>query len=766
MGRGRKNKEAAEPLIYYFKGRKKRRFLALRIAVKVFLSLFVFGMTAGFVLAVFVYYKYGDELLLYYDDAVKAVAQSSPDMFKGNQTGYVYDSAGSLLVKLKSAKDSEYVTADEVPESVLNAFVAIEDKRFWSHHGVDWKSTLNAAYLLVKNDGEVKRGGSTITQQLARNEFLSFEVSYERKLREIFTALQLEKKYSKKQILEFYINDIYYANQYYGIGAAAKGYFGKGIDELDYGEVAFLCAIPNNPTYYDPRTNFDHTISRRNLILREMYSQGYLTEQEYLTSVNAVTKLVDPVQTFYNYQSSYALDCAVRSFMEISGFEFRYTFDNMDDFHRYRKKYRIAYEEAKGMLYAGGYKVYTSLNADVQNALQDSLNENLAEFTDKTEEGEFVVQGAGTVIDNEAGLVLATVGGRSDGGENIYTLNRAFQSFKQPGSTIKPLIVYTPAMEAGYTPDSIVNDSPIEDGPKNSNEKYMGNISLRTAVEKSKNVVAWRLFEEIKPETGLSKLSKMQFTRIVPDDYTIAASLGGLTYGVSTVEMASAYSCLANDGIYREPTCIVKIENRNGVNVMPKTESVSVFSRNAAHQMIDVLQGVGLRGTAAGLSLGSDMPVACKTGTTNEQKAGWFCGTTPYYSVAVYVGADREITIDNLWGNTYPCYVWRDIQSYLNSGKEVVQFDTSVYDDVVIEGNVADYGSSGDEQSKQNSFAEEQTMSEPAPEQEPAPEPVPALEPESTPDPTPEQEPAQAPEPEPEPEPAHEQEELDSLILE
>lgn len=591
---------------------------------------------------------------LWFDDSMSIAAQSKPEDFCSGETSYVYDEEGTVLLKLKADKDTIYVEYKVLPDDIKNAFVAIEDKRFYQHKGVDWASTVNAAFLLVKNKGEVQRGGSTITQQLARNAYLSFTVSYERKIREIFLALGLEQRYSKEQILEFYINSINFGNGYFGIGAAAKGYFGKTVDKLSLSEIAFLCAIPNNPTFYNPRTNFDHTISRRNTILHEMYQQGYIGSKAYTTAVQDKICVKSEDNLEYGYKASYALNCTVKEFMKLARFKFEYKFATDADYSRYKEEYNQAYEEALYTLKTGGYSVTVSLNGSTQQIAQEALDSELSKFS-----ADSGMQGALTVVDNSTGLVLASVGGSSSVEGTSLGLNRAYQSYKQPGSTIKPIVVYTPAIEYGYDANSRVEDNPIEDGPKNSDGKYSGMIPLRTAVEKSKNVVAWRLFEELTPEKGLSYAVNMHFSSLVPEDYTQSAALGGLTYGVTTEEMAGAYAALANHGYWREPTCITSIKDKDGKEIYEGSLGRGIYSKLAADSMTDVLKGVSTNGTARGLKLSNGAEFACKTGTTNENKTAWFCGYTKQYTVAVYVGADdNKCTVKDLWGGTYPARIW------------------------------------------------------------------------------------------------------------
>ena len=590
--------------------------------------------------------------------------------FQTAQTGYIYAEDGSELLKLKQDKDVTYVKYADLTESVLDAFVAIEDKRFYQHNGVDWASTMKAVYNIAST-GESSRGGSTITQQLARNVYLTFEQSYERKIREIFLAINLEKKYSKEEILEFYINSINFGNGYYGIGAAAKGYFNKNVSELSLDEVAFLCAIPNNPSYYNPIVHYEHTIKRRNIILEEMYKQVKLSQKDYLASCNTSSKISETIVEYDDYAASYALYCSVKTIMkDVYNFQFRSVFKSDEDYEQYKKEYSEVYGIAKSELYSGGYRVYTSLNVKTQHELQQEFNSALSDFQDKTENGDYLVQGAATVIDNNTGYVIAVIGGRSNDSKSLG-FNRAFQGYQQPGSCIKPLVVYAPAIDTlDYTADTIVADVPLEGGPANSGDSYSGYINLRTAIEKSKNVVAYQVYNELGPTVGLQYLQNMSFSRIVPSDYNLSSGIGGLTHGVSTVEMASAYSALENFGVWREPTCVKEITDSEGNRINSERNSKIVYSHYAAANMTDILKGVLIRGTAAGLELNGGHEGAGKTGTTNENKVAWFCGYTHYYTIACYVGADNPVEIKGLYGGTYPARIWQNLQNKLLDGLE------------------------------------------------------------------------------------------------
>ncbi len=651
--------------------KKQRKHPKLWLGFKVVLLLFLLTILVG---GIIFYFKYGKDIFAMQDEAKALVKASSTETFRASETSIVYNNKGNEIAKLKGDKDSYYVESDNLPQYAKDAVIVTEDKKFYSHNGIDMKGIMRAFWALIKNNGEKKQGASTITQQLARVIFLSTKKTYERKIKEIFIARELEKKYTKDQILEFYLNSIYYMNGYYGLEAASRGYFNKSCNELSLAQIAFLSAIPNNPTVYDPLKNFDNTVKRKNRILDQMLEDKAITQVQYDEAYNEKIKLNmqevikrDYIQTFVSY-------CAIRELMKVNGFEFRNDFDTKKERKQYEKEYEEEYSIAQQMLKNNGYKIYTSIDLKKQKKLQHAVNSNLSAFKEKETNGTYKMQGSAVCLDNKSGRVVAIVGGRSQETEG-YSLNRAFQSFRQPGSSIKPLIVYTPTLERGSTASTTVHDYKFKGGPSNSDGTYSGYISMRYAVEKSKNTVAWQLFDELKPEVGLQYLLDMNFSKIVKSDYYLSASLGGLTYGTSTLEMASAYSALENDGKYREPTCIVKILDGEGKEIVSDhVEQQTIYKKDAAHSMTDILTGVITRGTARGLGLDNGQPSAGKTGTTNDKKDGWFCGYTPYYTTAVWVGYDSPKTVDDLYGSTYPGRIWHDYMSELHKNLEVKKF--------------------------------------------------------------------------------------------
>lgn len=626
------------------------------------------------VVGIVFYVKYGRDIFRMQDEAIQLIKNSTEETFRESETTIAYNSKGKQIAVLKGDKDSYYLPIDEIPQYVKDAFIVTEDKKFYSHNGIDAEGIVRAVWVQIQNKGEITQGASTITQQLARGIFLNTEKTYERKIKEIFIAMEIEKKYNKDQILEFYLNSIYFSNGYYGIEAAAKGYFSSSCKDLSLSQLCFLCAIPNNPTLYDPIEKKENTLKRRNRILDQMLEDKVIMREEYDVAVNEEIELniTEPVKR--NYIQTFVTYCATKKLMEINGFQFRYDLDSEKDKSAYKEEYDEAYATAQKQLLNNGYRIYTSIDLKKQKALQQAINTNLSAFTEKGTNGIYKMQGAGVCIDNDTGRVVAVVGGRSQQTSG-YTLNRAYQSFRQPGSSIKPVIVYTPSLERDYTPDTTVNDHKFEGGPSNSNGKYSGHISLRYAVEQSKNTIAWQLFDELTPSVGLQYLLEMGFSKIDKNDYYNASSLGGLTYGCSPLEMASAYATIENDGKYREPTCIVKILDAEGNTVVADdVDEKYIYDAKAANSMVDILKGVLIRGTGAGLSLENGMTAAGKTGTTNDKKDGWFCGFTPYYTTAIWIGCDNPTPVAGLSGASYPGRTWNTFMNAIHADLEPKNF--------------------------------------------------------------------------------------------
>ncbi len=649
------------------KKKKKYRLFWFFVWMQFLLMILVVGGVAYYY-----YGGYGKQIADMKDEAVQFVRSSNENTFRSSQTSVVFDKNGEKITTLKGEKDVYYLDYEQMPVDVGAAIVSIEDKKFYQHKGIDYKAIIRAIKAMIEN-GEVTQGGSTITQQLSRTVFLNQDKTWERKVEEMFIATELEKKYNKNQILEFYINNIYFGNGYYGIQAASIGYFNKEVSQLDLSQIAFLCAIPNNPTLYDPLTNIENTLGRRDRILKNMYEDGKISESAMYLAKAEEIELKRPETEKNNYVETYTYYCAIRLLMEQDGFTFRTVFNSKEDKEAYQKNYSNMYEQCQKRLYTAGYRIYTSMDLEAQTQLQQAIDDKLKDFTEVNEEGVYKLQGAGVCIDNETGYVCAIVGGRSQDFDG-YTLNRAYQSYRQPGSAIKPLIVYTPILERGYTPDSIVVDQANEDGPSNADGVYSGEMTLRTALAKSKNSVAWQLFEEVTPKVGLSYLKAMNFSKLAVEDERLTSSLGGLTNGASPVEMAAAYATLENDGDYRMPTCIVKITDAQGNVVVSTTqEAEKIYKTTAARMVTNMMQTVIQEGTGRGLGV-SNMPSAGKTGTTNDNKDGWFAGYTPYYTASIWVGFDMPEKLPGLTGSSYPGEIWHTFMENRHQGLAPVEF--------------------------------------------------------------------------------------------
>ncbi len=662
------------PEKYRKKLRIARRKNFFRIFWRVVLIVVVALVVIFFGVNYWLYRQSGETLWSYAQEAEEIVEESSPEDFMYAESSYIYSSNGTKLAELSEDMDVTYLSYNEIPSDVVEAFVAVEDRSFWTNDGVDYSGIARVILNYIRTRGEVVEGASTITQQLARNTYLTNDKTIERKIEEIFIARDMTKKYSKEEIMEYYCNTCCFANGIYGVEDAAQQYFGCSVQELSLSETAYLCAIPNRPEYYNPLKEPQNAISRRDKILNDMEECGYITESTCLEAQSQSIEVaeVETDDSFYNYEVTYAIYCAVRALMSVDGFEFQYEFESEEEYQSYLAAYDEYYAQAKHKLYTGGYEVETTISLTAQRELQDILDEQLADFDEQNEEGIDDMQGAVTAINNETGKVTAIIGGRSQGeDEKIYSLNRAYQSYAQPGSSFKPLAVYAPALDLGYSAYSVLKNIDVEAAMASTTPEISAmsgtGVYLRNAVQQSINGCACWLFNEIGVWTGLSYVQDMNFARIMPSDYNLSAALGGLTYGVTPVEMANAYYTLENNGVYTQTDCIEHIYDSRNIDIYEEPESKEVYSEEAADEMTDILKGVLTSGTASSSDWYSysDTEAAGKTGTTNDNMAGWFCGYTPYYTISVWVGCNNPKPVEELQGATYPLAIWEESMLYL-----------------------------------------------------------------------------------------------------
>lgn len=634
-------------------------------------------------LAAFLFaYPYADKINRYRTMAREIAAGSKVEDFVCDAVTTVYDYRGEELFTYSDGNEMQYVEYGQIPQMLVNSFVVMEDRKFFEHEGIDVYAMIRAV-LANRNAGGIVQGASTITQQLARNVYLTQEVSYERKLVEVFLAMELEKKYTKEQIIEFYLNNIYFGNGYYGVAAAAKGYFNKEVSALTTGECILLSAIPNNPTRYNPLENIEAAVERAKLITSVLYQEEKIDEITYMmyyydTSSNPFGDIYQNNEndtennftTADTYVRTYVTYCAIRTFMESQGFVFKNDFQTEEEKAEYEEQYEAWYDYCQSQLYAKGLSIYTSINMDMQRKLQGYIDANVYAGDAGYENNS--LEGAGVVIDNGTGYVVAIVGGKTQEAHS-YGLNRAYQSYRQPGSAIKPLNVYTPYLMYGHTPEETVEDVYNPEGPRNAGGVYSGTITLREAVKTSKNTVAWNIYNEITTVTGTEFLIKLGFKKVYMDKMYDACALGGFTYGVSCEEMAAGFYTLQNGGNYRTPTCIIAIMG-DGVSVYNELREVTqVYTKEATDKMTSMLCSVVEEGTGRRVYEETQC-FAGKTGTTNSNKDMWFAGYSAYYTAAVWVGYDMPAEIISDSGNI-ACDIWRDFMVDIHQGLNRVELD-------------------------------------------------------------------------------------------
>ena len=588
----------------------------------------------------------------------------SEDDFVMKEDTVVYDSKGKQVGSV-NAGSYKYVKINDVSPYIYEGYIAVEDKRFKTHGGVDLVATMRAGVSLLKHNMEITQGGSTITQQVIKNNLLTQNKSYTRKIAEILLAPTIESKFTKAQIMEFYCNSNFYGNKCYGVGAASKYYFGKKCADLEPHEAAMLIGLSNSPASYNPVLHPKAALKKRNSVLWIMCKEGVITPKEYKSALKKklnIKQFSEKGGSKDSYVMSYAIHCAAISLMEKENFKFKYVFDSKEDYQKYNKQYSKVYSEKIESIRSGGYKLYTSINMKKQKKLQKAVDNGLSFNKEKDgDTGKYALQGAAVCINNETNYVEAIVGGR--GKNDQY--NRAYLAARQSGSAIKPLIDYTPGFESGmYSPSTIVNDHKFVNGPSNAGGGYHGNVRIREAVARSLNTVAWQVLDNITVKYGLSFLDKLHFHNIsYIDNDNMALSLGGFTEGVRVVDMAKGFSTLANNGSYSDRTCIKKIEHvSDGVVYKNNNEKDQVYSQDAAWMMTDVLKGVFNEsyGTGRKLKLDNGQICAGKTGTTNSSKDVWFCGYTKYYTTVVWAGYDTPRAMPGASGASIPGVIWKD----------------------------------------------------------------------------------------------------------
>ncbi|WP_025025057.1 transglycosylase domain-containing protein [Companilactobacillus nodensis] len=566
--------------------------------------------------------------------------------FKPKNSTVIYDRNGKVIKKL-SQSSSDYTPINEINPKITKGLVKVEDQRFYIHHGVDPYAILRS--LVAKVMRRRIEGGSTLTQQLVKNVVLKDQSqTFNRKLKEMVIAQQLEKKFTKKQILEFYINDVYMGHGSYGFSSAANYYFSQNQNDLSIDKIAMLVGIPNNPIYYDP-VNYPHrSLLRRNMVLSIFYKNGVINKSTYRNARKRplgikVNEHKYDNDVSNNYALSYAVYNATEELMKSSGFTLKYKFDTDAQRKQYNTEYQQAYERAHGELMDGGYSIHTSIDMDIQNQIESIVAKQYAAYTGRDVHGKLAPQVSSTVIDNKTGDVLAIVGGRTTEGDQV---NRAIMGYRQPGSSAKPLTAYAPAFERGYLPQSSVIDSAVssDSGHAITNwySGYTGRTTVRHALENSINTVAFKLASEDKDHTYYDDLTKMEFARLTPQDNNPIIAIGGFTYGVTTTEMASGYSSFSRNGQFIHPSNLTSIYDTSHERYIYQNTHLKkkIYSADASYMTINTMQSVISDGLGKAAALDNYSHTAGKTGTTDNTKDSYFVGMTKSFTIANWTGND------------------------------------------------------------------------------------------------------------------------------
>lgn len=662
--------------------------------------------------------------------------QSNVDMesydHEQNSTLYYVDSDGQIQVYQVVYADtsSEWAYYDDIPEDLIHAAVAIEDHRFYEHQGVDWITTVKATARMFFGDSSV--GGSSITQQLIKNILLkdddsADDVTVQRKVMEIFRAIQLEKRYDKQTIMEMYLNCIYLGQNCEGVRAAAATYFGKELEKLTLAECASLISITNSPTYYDPYQNFENNKERKENVLWAMLDNGWITQQEYDEAIaqelvlkygiddedrlaqcpNESCGYEDTVSTFTkNGERYYCPKCGTEVLVETNASQDNYTWYTdtvLEDVAKaLAEQDNVSWNDSTKKLYmqqiqSAGYNIYTCLDMKVQTQL-DAIYTDLSAIP--ATRGGQQLQSAMVIVDNRSGDIVAMVGGVGEK-EGFDDWNRATDANLQSGSSIKPLAVYAPGFESGsITPATVIPDMPLDydtttEGayPKNDTRTYSYSRTVFSGVVNSVNAVAANTLRRIgegysfsfaKDNFGLTTLveSYTNANGEIQSDIGVGPlALGAQTWGVTVRDMTDAFATFANDGVFREGRTFTKVYDSKGNVVLDNEQKTEqILSEKTVDYMNYCLVNAVQNGTSTGANAASlsgvGITAAGKTGTTGDSKDRWFCGYTGYYTAAVWCGFDSPEVIKMVNGGNPAAQLWKKVMEPLHKGKD----DLSLYD--------------------------------------------------------------------------------------
>ncbi|MGN1327020.1 MAG: transglycosylase domain-containing protein, partial [Clostridia bacterium] len=642
--------------------------LAIFLKIMIFLIVLLVIIGVGAVIAIFT----SDNWTMTKDDLI----------FKSEDT-IIYDKDGNEIANVSGIEKRRTVPLSEIPQDLQDAFISIEDERFYSHNGVDIKRTLASTVKYVLNMGSASAGGgSTITQQTVKN-FLddkdnSGVAGIQRKIREISRAYKLEQMLSKDQILELYLNLIFLGSDVYGVELGSQYYFNKSVTELTLTECAFLAGINHSPNSYNPFGEEDNSaiIARRTkIVLNKMLELEKITQEEYDASIAEVNEGIkfEKGNTTSGEAMSYLARAALNQVI-----------------NQYAEEKDVDTKTATAMIQGGGYRIYTTQDSNIQAIMEDVYTDEDYIYSGRKEDSEGNLyhnhtQSAMVVIDHKTGKVVGCMGGLGDD-VNSNGLNRAM-STRQPGSSIKPIAAIAPALEAGIiTASTVYDESPSYFGNYHPTNSGKGLITVRKAVGISANTTEVKIMSELGTKNSITFMRKMGITSLVTaeensetNDENLAMVLGGLTYGISPLEMAGAYAAIANDGIYITPTFYTRVEDVNGNTVLePVQEKTRVMSEANAFILQSILTEpvIGAGGTATDCKI-SGQDTAAKTGTTTDNLDKWLCGFTEYYTAATWYGYDNTRIPEPLSGNALYAQkkIWKAVMSQIHKDLESAKFE-------------------------------------------------------------------------------------------
>ncbi len=600
-------------------------------------------------------------------EVAKDVRLDKNDLIIKYENSVIKDIKGNELGTLNGDENRVIITLDDMPKYLPVAFISIEDERFYQHEGVDIKRTLRATYTYIKNKGQSPFGGSTITQQLIKNLKEEREDTWQRKVREMLGAFYAEQEMSKEEILELYLNLIFLGDTVYGVEQGANYYFNKSAKDLSLAESAFLAGINHSPNSYNPFDENNAKILeniklRTKTVLRKMYELGNIEAKQYNKAVKEVEEGLAfeegaKTQVVFSYHTDAAINQIIKKLQE---------------------KNNWSYEKAKLYLSSGGFTIYTTQDPDMQNKMQEEFNNEKYHTVDIDPNGVPQDSMASMVLmDHKTGYVLAIANG-FDEKVDAFGFNVATDGEKQTGSSMKTIAVLAPAIDRGIiTASTIFDDNPtsFNNGtynPKNFN-RYRGLITVRDAIAYSQNIPMVKTMTLLTPEESVNFLKKSGITSLKERDKVLPLALGGLTWGVTPLEMAGAYAAIANDGEYIEPIFFTKVVDSKGNTVLEANPTrTRIMSKEAAYVVKEILTEPVKKGTATNCKI-EGIDVAAKTGTTDLDYNRWTCGFTPYYTAVVWFGHNTDATISG-WPSNPTNQIWIGVMQKIHEGMETKRF--------------------------------------------------------------------------------------------